>query len=170
MEYLMSRAVVYYSFEGNTREAAQKIASLTGADLIEIKPVKEISEFGPRKMMEGGGKAIFGFGSAILPLDKDLSSYDEIMIGTPIWAGRCAPYIKTLLKDESIRSKVTGVFTLSGSGNNRQCIKYFRKKLPNLKYDVSLHDRVGKKAGANDEAIGTFVSGYIVPGEKELKN
>ena len=166
----MSRAVVYYSFEGNTREAARKIASLIGADIIEVKPVKEISEWGPRKMMEGGGKAIFGFGSAILPLDKDLTQYEEILIGTPIWAGRCAPYINTLLKNEAIRAKVTGVFTLSGSGNNRQCIKNFRKKLPNLKYDVSLRDRVGKKAGANDGAIELFVSGYTVPEEKELKN
>ena len=166
----MVRAVVYYSFEGNTREAAQKISSIIGADLIEIKPVKEISDCGPRKMMEGGGKAIFGFGSAILPVEKDLSLYDEIIIGTPIWAGRCSPYINTLLKDEVIRSKVTGVFTLSASGNNRSCIKSFRKKLPNLKYDISLRDRVGKKAGANDGAIELFVSGYTAPEEREIKN
>ena len=33
--------IAYYSHSGNTKEAAEKIQSLTGGDLFEIKPVNE---------------------------------------------------------------------------------------------------------------------------------
>ena len=158
----MKRAIVFYSFEGNTREVAEKIASIIEADLIEIKPVKDIPESGPGKFMAGGGKALFGFGSAILPLDRDFSSYDELILGTPVWAGRAAPYLMTLLKNEEIRSKFTGVFTLSGSGNNKSCLKQLRKKLPNLRFDVSITDRVGRSEEESDKAIALFAGNYKV--------
>ena len=33
--------IAYYSHSGNTKEAAEKIQSLTGGDLFEIKPANE---------------------------------------------------------------------------------------------------------------------------------
>ena len=37
----MNTAVVYYSLEGNTQYAAEKVAGELGADLIRLVPVKE---------------------------------------------------------------------------------------------------------------------------------
>ena len=161
----MKRAIIFYSFEGNTREAAEKISKIIGADLIEIKPVNDIPESGPGKFMAGGGKALFGFGSAFYPVEDDLDSYDEFILGTPVWAGRAAPYLMAFLKNEAVRGKFTGVFTLSGSGNNKSCIKQLKKKLPNLRYDVSLCDRVGRDEEETNKAIEFFAGNYKIPNE-----
>ena len=165
----MRRAIVFYSFEGNTREAAEKIAGILEADLVEIKPVKEIPEFGPAKMMAGGGKALFGFESAVLPVETDLSTYDELILGTPVWAGRPNPYLMNFFKPTQFKEKVTAAFTLSASGNNKSCVKTLRKKFPNIRYDVSLSDRVGKGADNNEDRIGRFTRDILTPSDKELK-
>lgn len=163
----MKRAIIYYSFEGNTKEAAIRIGKLIGADLIEVKPVKDIPESGPGKILTGGGKALFGLAAKIYPVEEDLSKYDEFILGTPVWAGRCAPYLITLIKkNEDLRNKITGVFTLSGSGNNKSCLRQLKKRLPNLKNDISLVDRVERDAESYDRSITIFSSLYTALGGK----
>ena len=72
---------------------------------------------------------------------SDLSSYDEIILGFPIWAGKNASPINTVLKDMSVRGKVTSVFTLSGGGDNDKCIAVLRKNFPRLETLLHSADR-----------------------------
>lgn len=157
----MKRLVVYYSFEGNTKESAERIAKGLKADICRVIPVKDIPIAAPGKFLAGGFQAMIGRKAPIKPLSSDLNDYDEIIIGTPVWAGFCAPFINTIIKDESVRNKVTSVFTLSGSGNNSRCIKSLKKRLPNLKNCVSLIDRVGKGAADNKKKTEGFVAEII---------
>ena len=157
----MKRLVVYYSFEGNTKESAERIAKGLKADICRVIPVRDIPITAPGKFLSGGFQAMIGRKAPIRPLDSDLNDYDEIIVGTPVWAGFCAPFINTVIKDDSVRSKVTSVFTLSGSGNNSQCINSLRKKLPNLKKCVSLIDRVGKGAADNKKKTEGFVADIL---------
>jgi len=39
----MKTLVVYYSLEGNTKFIAETISKTVGADLLELKPIKDIS-------------------------------------------------------------------------------------------------------------------------------
>ena len=94
-----------------------------------------------KQMMLGGMKAIFGTCPAIKGMPENILTYDEIIIGTPIWAGKNAPAMNTLLKSHEIRDKVTAVVTLSGGGDNDKCIAGLKKKLPNLAHTVALADR-----------------------------
>ena len=157
----MKRLVVYYSFEGNTKESAERIAKSLKADICRAIPVKDIPMSAPGKFLSGGFQAMIGRRAPILPLSFDLDGYDEIVIGTPVWAGFCAPFINTVLKDDSVRRKVTAVFTLSGSGNNTRCINSLKKKLPNLRHSVSLIDRVGKGAADNKRKTEEFIADII---------
>ena len=38
----MKTAIAFYSFEGNTKFTARALAKALNADLIELKPIKEI--------------------------------------------------------------------------------------------------------------------------------
>lgn len=95
----MKTLVIFYSYEGNTRLVGETIAKELGADLEEIKPVKEMTSKGSMKFMWGGRQAIMGSKPELKPLEKDLDRYDLLIIGTPVWAWRPTPPIKTLLED-----------------------------------------------------------------------
>lgn len=154
----MKTLVVYYSLEGNTKEAAEKIAKDISADILELKPVKDVPKEGGKKFLFGGIKAVFGTGTKLQKIESNPLDYDRIILGTPVWAGKPAPAIKTFLKKYEVKDKVTSLFTLSGSGNDKGCVANLKKKLPQMKHTVTLFDRNNtEQAAGNEEKLNTFI-------------
>ena len=56
----MSKAVIYYSLTGNTKEAAKEIARKLGAKLFEIDLAKPLPRKPAAKMLVGGMQSTFG--------------------------------------------------------------------------------------------------------------
>ena len=56
----MSKAVVYYSLSGNTKEAAVEIARKLGAKIFEIEPVQPLPENTVRQRIVGGMQSTYG--------------------------------------------------------------------------------------------------------------
>jgi flavodoxin len=80
----MKTIVIFYSFEGNTRLIAENIARAAAADLLELKPKKEIPSHGFMKYVWGGRSTMMKADPELLPYDKDLQRYDLFFIGTPV--------------------------------------------------------------------------------------
>lgn len=154
----MKRIVIYYSLTNNTKEAAEYIAEKLGADLSRIELVKPMPESFGKQMMIGGMQASFGMTPKVNGVPSNISEYDEIILGTPIWAGKVASPINTLLKKYRVSDKVTAVFTFSGGGDNDKCMLALRKKLNNIKTSIALADRSNEIAGKNQEKLDKFVS------------
>jgi len=152
----MKRAIIFYSLTEHTKEAADKLAELTGAETFRIQTVVPMPEEMGKQMMTGGMQAVFGICPKITGLPNNLSEYDEIILGTPIWAGKNASPINTLLKDKQLRGKITAVFTFSGGGDNDRCIAGRKKKLVNLKHTVALADKKNELSKGNDAALEAF--------------
>lgn len=153
----MKTLVVYYSFDGNTEAAAQKIVKGLEADILKLQPAKEIPGEGFKKFMIGGMQALFGICPKLEPITTNVKMYDRIILGTPIWAGKCAPAINSFFKEYQIYDKVSDVFTCSGSGDHGKCISDFKKKLPNLKRSLALVDRKSQSASENEAKLAAFV-------------
>ncbi|MGD8401201.1 MAG: flavodoxin [Bacillota bacterium] len=102
--------VIYYSLEGNTRLAAQIIAAQTGADLLELKPQKELGTHGFLKYFWGGKQAMLKEKPALAPLERNPGEYDLIFLGTPVWAFTYAPSVHTFLTEYSLRNKRIALF------------------------------------------------------------
>ena len=149
----MKRIVVYYSLEGNTKQAAKRLAGQIQAELLEIRPLKDIPKEGGKKFMIGGMQAMFGICPKIADTAFDLSSYDEIILGTPVWAGKCAPAIRSFLKKNHPDDKVVAVFTCSGGGDNAGCISDLEKMLHHIRYSTSLADKGNQAASENENKI-----------------
>lgn len=112
----MKIGILFYSKSGNTKQIADRIKQQTekkkhDVDLVEVNPEKEPGFF----------KASF---SAIrqkpLPIQNDtfnVSSYDLLFIGCPIWVGKPAPLIKTMIqKTTGFNNTKASVFITCGGG------------------------------------------------------
>lgn len=145
----MKRAVIYFSLTGNTKAAAEQIASACGADIFGVEMVKPLPKNNMLRIMIGGMRAAMEKKAPIKGMPANIDAYDEIIIGTPIWAKHCATPINTVLDDPKLCEKVTSVFTFSGGGDNDECEIQLSKKLPNLKRIAAFADRTNSAASEN---------------------
>ena len=125
-------AIIYYSWVGNTEVAAKEIQRLTSYDLLKILEKKE------RKLgniMGPAFSALLGWESSIEPMDFSLKDYDNIFLGTPIWAGKTTPAINKFLNKANFKGKNVWVFITKAD-----------EKVPQ-KVIESITSRIEKKGG-----------------------
>ncbi len=103
----------YYSRTGNTRIFAEEISRLTGADLFPLVPETPYPESYSAAVWKAG-KEIISHASPPLETDIDVSKYDIIFIGTPIWWHTFAPPVYTFLKYHNLSDKVIIPFSTRG--------------------------------------------------------
>lgn len=127
----MKSVIIYYSLEGNTKLIAELISKEINGDLIELKCKKEFPSKGFKKYFWGGKSAIFRETPELINFNVDLSKYENIFLGTPVWAGTYAPAFNTFFRDNSISNKNIGLFVCSGGGKVEKCFNNFKKHMPN---------------------------------------
>jgi flavodoxin len=90
--------VVYYSLTSNTRQIAEAIAAALDADLEVIEDTfnRDTGLGRPRSAIEG----LLGLRSSITPPKHDLSEYDLVVVGTPIWAARLSSPVRAYLSQQ----------------------------------------------------------------------
>jgi len=113
----MKSIIVYYSLEGNTAYAADKIVAELGADTLRIEPVKAYPSSGFRKFLWGGKSAVMAETPELQPYDFNADAYNRIIFGFPVWASNVTPPIRTFVKDNELKGKRIAAFACqSGSG------------------------------------------------------
>lgn len=152
----MKRAIVYYSLTGNTKSVAEKLAAELGADLFALGTVNPMPEKFSARIMYGGMQATFGLKPKITGVPENILSYDEIIAGTPVWAGKHAPALHTFFHMPGVNEKVTAVFTVCGGGENKNCIPNLKKLLPALKHTVSLVEAAHGSAEKTGAELAAF--------------
>jgi len=125
----MSTLVIYYSLEGNTDLVAQKIAAVTGADLLRLNPKKEYPSGNVSKFFWGGKSVVFGEKPKLENYDISMEDYDTVIIGTPIWAGTYTPPIKTFLAENKVEGKNIYLFACHSGGATDKCFKKLKEEL-----------------------------------------
>ena len=93
----MKLCIIYHSETGNTRHVAQYIASAFNANLIEVCDTAsyfQLTRFLMRcKMARGEEK------TTIAPASLDVSGYDLIVFGSPVWAFKPTPVIHAAIDE-----------------------------------------------------------------------
>ncbi len=121
----MKAAVVYYSYDGSTREAARIIADRFGADIFELEEVKKRGH-SPASFMAAGFSAFLGKRSRLKDnFSQQMKDYQSISIGTPIWAGRPAPAVNAFANALDAEKKEITIFTLQAdkdTGDNPEWV------------------------------------------------
>lgn len=126
----MSTLVVFFSFEGNTKLVGDAIAKTMGADTVVLKTSKQYPTAGIGKFFWGGKSVLFGETPQLVNERIDLSKYDTVIIGTPIWAGSFAPPIKSFITQYQMKGKRIGLFACHGGGGAKKCFSKLREAYP----------------------------------------
>lgn len=105
--------VLYFSWSGSTQKVAEEIQRLTGCDIARIETVtpypRDYSETVRIAVPEREGKA-----RPPIKQLPDLSSYDVIAIGHPIWGGQMPMALYTFLENTDLSGKTIFHFSTSG--------------------------------------------------------
>lgn len=125
----MRDLVVFYSLEGHTKFIANLICEELNCDLLELEPEKKIPKSGFKKFLWGGKSAIFKEKPILKNQNPDLSQYDTIFIGTPVWAGTYTPPLNTFICDNEIKDKKLAFFICHGGGGASKCISKLKEAL-----------------------------------------
>ena len=143
----MKTLVVYYSLTGNTKLIAETISKELSADIESIKPEKPVNQKGFKKYLIAGKQALLKEKPAIEPLIINPDDYDIIIIGSPVWAGTFASYIKTFLSKYIFADKKIAVFCCHGGGGNGKLFKNIKKELKACQFigEIEFKDPLKKR-------------------------
>lgn len=122
--------VLYYSQTGATEKVAQEIQNMLGADMESIGLENPYAGTYAETIERVGMERQNGELPAILPLESDLSKYDVIFLGYPIWYGTYAMPVSTLVKEYDFAGKKVVTFCTFGSGGLEPAMNDLKKALP----------------------------------------
>ena len=110
--------VAYFSASGETARLAKTIAGVTGGELFEIAPVQRYSaadlnwnDTKSRSTIEMNDAAIR---PAIAERVADMTQYDTVFVGFPIWWYQTPRIIETFLENYDFSGKTVIPFATSG--------------------------------------------------------
>ena len=91
---------MYYSRTGNTKTAMEELASALDAELAELRD--GVDRTGVKGYLRSGMDAMRRTVEPLLPFEteKPLASYKLVILGTPVWAGRCSSAARSFLKEQ----------------------------------------------------------------------
>ncbi|MFA5772314.1 MAG: flavodoxin [Thermoplasmata archaeon] len=120
--------IVYYSLTGKTKLVAEAIAQTLGGDIRQIEEVSK-RPAAPLLYLTGGISAAMGLKSKIKPINFDISDYDAIYLGTPIWGRKQVPAINAFISSVNFRNRNVILFATMGGDNYTVAIKTMTNKI-----------------------------------------
>lgn len=110
----MKTIIIYYSYGGNTQRIADMLKKELNCDAAEIKTVTPYTGSYDSVVDQGQKEVESGFMPKIQPLNIDLTEYDTVILGAPVWWYTFAPAMKTFLHDTDLSGKTVYPFATNG--------------------------------------------------------
>jgi flavodoxin len=156
--------VIYYSLDGNTDNIARRIQKMTNADLFEVEtaepyPAAPAYYWISRKQLKDGK----------LPQLKqeipDISSYDLIIIGSPVWWYTISAPMTSFLSKCDFSGKTIVAFATHGGGIGN-FFSDFRKQIRNAKVLDGIDFK--KVSGEKPKILNKKISSWLNDLEKAI--
>jgi flavodoxin len=105
--------VTYYSLSGNTERVAKDLAARLGADLQQVR--EHVDRRGLLGYLKAALDSLHERSAMLGELERSAADYELVLVGTPIWAGKITPAVRTYLKTIRGQARRIAFFTTSGS-------------------------------------------------------
>ena len=146
----MKNLIVYYSRTGMSRKVAEAIREKTGWGIEEI--IDNKNRRGPIGYILSGRDALRKKEADIKEPINNLSEYDMVIVGTPIWSFTVSTPVRTYLNRQKGNFKKLAFFcTMGGSG------------------DVKAFSEMENAAGAKPEKTMALIDKEIIDGSFLVK-
>ena len=148
--------IAYFSCTGTTKTAAEQLAALTDADLYEIVPEEPYTSddlnynSDCRANREQNDLSVRPAIAGELP---DLTQYDTVLLGYPIWWGTLPKIIMTFTESSDFSSKVILPFCTSGGSGIDASVTALRELLP----DADVRDGL-RMNGVTEEEMQNWLA------------
>lgn len=110
----MKPVIIYYSFGGNTKRIADMIKAKTNADIVEIETINPYTGSYNDIVDQGKDETERGFCPEIKNIGIDLSKYDTVFLGSPVWWYTFAPAMHSFLNQTDLSGKTVYPFATNG--------------------------------------------------------
>lgn len=152
-------AVIYFSATGTTKDIAEKISRVTEGTLIEIVPKERYTSNDLNYGNDNSRANREQNDSSARPEienQMDLSSYDVIYLGYPIWWGDVPKIILTFLDNYDLNGKTVIPFCTSGGSSIDTSLETLKN------YDLNVNWKAGKRFDTETESeLRTWVNSHI---------
>ena len=129
--------ITYFSASGVTKSVAEKIADENGYDIFEIKP-EEIYTPADLDYMDKNSRSTIEMNDKSFrpPIAEtcDVSEYDVIAIGFPVWWNTAPTIINTFIESVDLTGKTIKVFCTSGGSGVDKCVSDLQDAYPQLNF------------------------------------
>ena len=130
--------VAYFSASGNTRDVAKELAKLLNADLYEIKPAVPYTK-ADLNWMDKSSRSTLEMKDKnsrpeIIKNDIDVSGYDMVLVGFPIWWYTAPTIVNSFLEAYDFSNKIVVSWATSGGSGMSNSKKDLSKSVPNSNF------------------------------------
>ena len=157
--------VLYYSQTSNTKAIAQELAAKLGADTEEIVPVQaydgDFNATIARCMKEKEDSIM----PELNPIKANLSQYDVIFLGYPVWFGTMAPPMQAFVASTDLSGKKIVPFCSFGSGGLDSSVRDLKEEQPNAEILPGYGVRAARVKAVPAEVDQFLKAGGFIEGE-----
>lgn len=125
----MKKLFLYCSYTGNG-EIVSGVFKSHEYDLRKVREKKKMPKSFFWSMIVGGFRASIHSKGKLVDYNNDISSYEEIVVGGPIWNARLNPTTNSILKETDFTNKKLSFVLYSGSGTGKKAEKKIKKLFP----------------------------------------
>lgn len=148
--------VVYYSYSGTTERIAQRLQEKTNGHLYKI----EVADPYPSDINQTSDRAAHERESGELPELvgelPDLSGYEMILVGGPVWTSTVAPPVMHFLEQVGVEGKEAAAFW-TDSGNPGNYATDFKA----LAKGAKLHEGLGVSSSASEDDVERKLDSWL---------
>lgn len=126
----MKTLIVYFTYTFNTYKIAKRILNELQCDIFEIKTVEPYSSDYDIVVNDEHNSERSNYIPEILNENLDVSKYDRIILGTPVWWYRPAPAVRAFLLKNDLKDKIIIPFA-TNAGWLGKTFKEIKKLCPN---------------------------------------
>ena len=146
--------IVYFSHTGNTRTIAGYIHDMVESDMVELKTEDTYTDDYDTLLSQIRQEVADKYCPPLATRIENISPYDVIFVGYPIWVETAAPPVRTFLISYDLSGKTVVPFCTSGTSSAETSYSLVRFLCPHSTVSEGIQIRRGTYDTARERVAG----------------